>query len=204
MSASTRKQQITDLFDRFAAKQNPWSERSTAYYRYLTKLVGRLAPAPGRVLELGSGDGDLLASLGSEQAIGVDVHQWGEVDIVVDDSAALPFPDSTFDTITIIAALNHIPNRTDVLEEARRVLREEGAIILTMIPPHISALWHLARKRWDIDQKERGMKEGEVYGLTRRSIRRALNEAGLRVSHEGRFMLGINYLVIAKKRRVCI
>ena len=73
MSASTRKQQITDLFDRFAAKQNPWSERSTAYYRYLTKLVGRLAPAPGRVLELGSGDGDLLASLGSEQAIGVDL-----------------------------------------------------------------------------------------------------------------------------------
>jgi ubiquinone/menaquinone biosynthesis C-methylase UbiE len=41
----------------------------------------------------------------------VSMSRLGSVDYVVENSAKLPFDDASFDTVTIIAALNHIPNR---------------------------------------------------------------------------------------------
>ncbi len=154
----------------------------------------------GRLLDIGCGLNHLTRSYDGE-GIGVDVYQWGDVDLVVQDAVALPFPDGTFDTVTIIAALNHIPNRADALREARRVLRDNGRIIVTMIPPVTAGMWHTLRKPSDADQRERGMKGGEVYGLTAREVRRLFEESGFRLLHEQRFMLGFNRLTVACKTR---
>ena len=152
----------------------------------------------GRLLDIGCGANELVRGH-APGGVGVDVHQWGDVDVVVDDSAHLPFAGGEFDTVTIIAALNHIPNRADVLGEARRVLRPGGRLITTMIPPGISTLWHRLRRSSDADQTERGMKPGEVYGLTSRDVRRLITEAGFEIVLERRFMLGINRLTVARK-----
>ena len=64
----------------------------------------------GRLLDIGCGTNSLVRCYQGE-GVGVDVHQWGDVDLLVEDSAELPFGDAQFDTVTIIAALNHIPNR---------------------------------------------------------------------------------------------
>ncbi len=151
----------------------------------------------GRLLDIGCGANRLVRRYGN--GVGCDVHDWGDVDHVVEDTAKLPFDDASFDTVTIIAALNHIPNRLDVLREARRVLRPGGRIILTMIPPTISTVWHTLRRPWDDDQTERGMKEGEVYGLTRRQVEDLLREAGLAVRVSRAFMFGVNRLTVAEK-----
>lgn len=152
----------------------------------------------GRLLDVGCGLNHLTRSYEGD-GVGVDVHQWGDVDLVVEDSADLPFPDRSFDTVTIIAALNHIPTRADALSEAHRVLKDDGRIIITMIPPLTAKVWHRLRKPWDADQKERGMKEGEVYGLTVLVVRRLLQETGFRISLEQPFMLGLNRLTVAVK-----
>ena len=152
----------------------------------------------GRLLDVGCGTNELVRSYGGE-GIGVDVYQWGNVDLVVDDSANLPFRDEEFDTVTMVAALNHIPNRKEVLKTAHRVLRVEGRIIITMISPWMSRIWHVLRKRWDADQSERGMRDGEVYGLTRKQVHLLLDGAGFQVSYEHRFMLGLNRLTVAGK-----
>lgn len=149
----------------------------------------------GRLLDVGCGANRLVRQYGN--GVGVDVFNWGDVDVVVEDTAKLPFDDGTFDSATIIAALNHIPNRLDVLREIRRVLRPGGRLILTMIPPRISTVWHVLRRPWDDDQKERGMKEGEVYGLSRRQVEALLREAGFEVHLSRTFMLGINRLTVA-------
>jgi len=151
----------------------------------------------GRLLDIGCGTNDLVRTYEGEGA-GVDVYQWGTVDWVVEDSSKLPFEDNSFDTVSIIAALNHIPNREEVLLEARRIVSPDGQLIITMIPPRVSAIWHILRRRWDADQHERGMKPGEVYGLTRKQIHRLLTEAGFRVVSERRFMGGFNTLTIAR------
>ena len=153
----------------------------------------------GNLLDIGCGTNELVKNYTGE-GIGVDVYQWGDVDVVVEDTAKLSFEKETFDTITIIAALNHIPNREQVLVEAKRLLKNDGKLIVTMIPPKISRVWHRIRKPWDVDQSERGMKEGEVYGITYDDLRKLLSKSGFEIELHEKFMLGINNLVIAKKK----
>jgi SAM-dependent methyltransferase len=152
----------------------------------------------GRVLDIGCGANQLVRRH-PPGGVGVDVHPWGGVDLVVSDCSRLPFDDETFDTVTIVAALNHIPNREAVLREARRLLRPGGRLITTMIPPRFSAVWHRLRRPWDADQTERGMKPGEVYGLTPAEVRRLVAAAGFEVQLEKPFMLGINRLTVATR-----
>ena len=154
----------------------------------------------GSLLDIGCGTNKLVRSY-SGKGVGTDVYQWGDVDVLVEDTAKLPFDEKTFDTITFVATLNHIPNRTEVLLEAKRVLKDSGKLIVTMIPPKISRVWHWIRKPWDPDQSERGMKEGEVYGFTENELSELLSEAGFEITFKKKFMLGINNLTIAKKSK---
>ena len=152
----------------------------------------------GRLLDIGCGINKLVRSYEGE-GVGVDVHQWGDVDVIVENSADLPFEDESFDTVAIVATLNHIPNRTEVLTAVHKLLRPGGTIIITMIPPRISRVWHFLRRPWDADQTERGMKEGEVYGFSASDVRRLLSQVGFDVARTKRFMLGVNRMTIARK-----
>lgn len=151
----------------------------------------------GRLLDVGCGMNQLVRQYGN--GIGVDIYQWKDIDLVLENTAHIPFPDKSFDTVTIIAALNHIPNRKEVLKEIHRVLKSKGKIIITMIPPNISRIWHFLRKPWDVDQKERGMKKGEVFGLGKKQIKKLLSQTGFKVIKRKRFMFFINTITIAKK-----
>ena len=79
-------------------------------------------------------------------AIGVDVHPWPRADLVC-DTTQLPFPVMRFDTITMLACLNRIPLsiRALVLQEARRVLKDEGQLMITMINPVVEFFAHTIR-----------------------------------------------------------
>lgn len=48
-----------------------------------------------------------------------------------DAGQPLPFEDETFDSIVCIDAINHLPNRSQVLAEWQRVLKPEGQILFT-------------------------------------------------------------------------
>lgn len=166
----------------------------------LDKRIKTVLPhIEGYLLDIGCGTNELVKKY-QGKGIGVDVYQWGEVDVVVENTANLSFDKQTFDTVTIIAALNHIPNREEVLVEANRVLKNDGKLLVTMIPPKISRVWHGVRKPWDADQSERGMKEGEVYGMTKKDLEELLLKVGFFVESEKKFMLGVNNLTIAKKK----
>jgi ubiquinone/menaquinone biosynthesis C-methylase UbiE len=157
----------------------------------------------GRFLDIGCGHNDVVKAYkasGRGDGTGVDVYPWEGCDLVVEDTAKLPFQNGEFDTVAIIAALNHIPNRGDVLKECARVLKPGGRIILTMLGPGVSKVWHFLRRPWDEDQTERGMKDGEVWGLTRRQIHQLLTDAGFTVDREKGFMLGLNKLTVAVKK----
>ncbi|MBU3948426.1 MAG: class I SAM-dependent methyltransferase [Proteobacteria bacterium] len=151
----------------------------------------------GYVLDIGCGMNNLVRQYGN--GVGVDVYDWGDVDFVVENTAQLPFENAAFDTVTILAALNHIPNRDEVLLECHRVLADDGLLILTMIPPIISSFWHKIRKPWDVDQNERGMKAKEVYGFTSKQMIALISGGSFELKSSKRFMCGINTVYVCNK-----
>ena len=173
------------------------------------RIAAVLPHLRGRVLDVGCGTNDLLKTYrqagGQPRAadsVGVDVFDWPGADLLVGDSADLPYGDGSFDTVAIVAALNHIPNRAAVLRECRRLLRPGGRAVLTMLPPTLSWAWHQLRRPWDADQTERGMQPGEVWGLSRRQIDALLRGAGFEPTRRSRFMFGLNLLTLAEPAKV--
>lgn len=165
------------------------------------RVCAVLPTVRGRLLDIGCGNNKLVRAYTAAggQGLGVDVYPWEGSNLLVKDTADLPYADGDFDIVTIIAALNHIPNRRQVLNEAHRVLKADGRVVLTMLSPVVSPVWHTLRRPWDADQHERGMKEGEVYGLSHRQVYDLLFKAGFEVTRESRFMLGLNRLTVAMK-----
>jgi ubiquinone/menaquinone biosynthesis C-methylase UbiE len=133
-------------------------------------------------------------------AIGVDVHPWPDVDVIC-DTTNLPFPQALFDTVTLLACLNHIPSskRNRVLQEARRVLRDGGQLLVTMINPVVGFVAHTIRRRYDLDQLERGMGEEEANGLWEKEVKQLLAGNGFQLVRMVPFVFGLNRLYIAQK-----
>ena len=148
----------------------------------------------GRLLDVGCGSNRLVRHYAN--GIGIDVYPWPGADLVVSDTATLAWDSGSFDTITIIAALNHIPNRSAVLQECRRLLRPGGRVVITMLTPRTSRVWHWLRAPWDADQRERGMQAGEVFGFTSAQLVDLFNGAGFTLLSQHRFMLGLNRVYV--------
>lgn len=156
----------------------------------------------GKLLDVGCGTNEIVKEyrrLSNEEAKGVDVYSWPGVDLVVEDTSQLPFSNNSFDTIICVATFNHILNRSQVIAEMSRVLQKNGQLIVTILPPGISRVWHFIRKPWDVDQSERGMKDGEVYGFTGKEMNEMFSKHGFKLQSSSPFMLGINRAYIYKQ-----
>jgi len=158
-----------------------------------------LSYARGRLLDIGCGRNMLIKKYNDKggDGIGIDVYDYGGGAMIVDDSSNLAFPDGSFDTIVFAACLNHIPYRLDALREAHRLVNDDGQIIITMINPVIGFLAH---KIWELRKQgvdvERGMKEGEVYGLWSSELVKLATAAGFRLVRHARFEYGLNHIYI--------
>lgn len=126
------------LMARFDPKQ--WLNAvhgAAVFNRRVRVLAGHLAdaiPNRGTVLDLGCGDGSVAAALMSLRpdlrAEGVDVMIRPRTHIPVTryDGETLPFPDQSFDYVTIVDVLHHTDDPAAVLTEAARVVRH-GVVI---------------------------------------------------------------------------
>lgn len=98
--------------------------------RVLAAHLANAIPGPGRVLDLGSGDGSIAAALMAlrpDLAVsGVDVMLRPKAHIPVTeyDGVVLPFQDQSFDFVTIVDVLHHTTDPAAVLGEAARVARQ--------------------------------------------------------------------------------
>lgn len=178
---------------------------------HLTSLRGErfaavLSVLKGRVLDVGAGDNALIHlyqrhASGEQEAAamnsaGLDVVDWGADCVVVPNCRAMPFPDASFDTVTFIACLNHIPERTEALQEARRVLRPGGQLVVTMINHMVGTIGH--KLWWYSEEKHREMHADEVMGMDPRDVTDLIEAAGFRDVRHRRFLYRMNSLYIAR------
>jgi ubiquinone/menaquinone biosynthesis C-methylase UbiE len=129
---------------------------------------------------------------------------------IVGDLSHFPYEDSTFDSVTFIANINHIPKSLREIElgEAYRVLKPRGNTIVTMGNPIAEILVHkvvwlydkLFKTNYDMDT-ERGMDEEEEYYLVDNEIIRILTQAGFKRINKKYFLTqwGLNHLFVSWK-----
>lgn len=150
----------------------------------------------GRLLDLGCGYNNLVRRYGSF-GVGVDVFPWPGVDVLIGNSARLPFPDESFDTVAILAALNHIPNHKQTLREVNRVIRSPGRVIVSMINSFVGIFAHIIFRQ---DEQCRSLKAGERKGMWDWEVQAVLNATGFHIERVERFELGLNRIYLATKK----
>ena len=151
----------------------------------------------GRLLDVGCGRNFLVAQYDGG-GVGVDVFDWRKGALIVEDTSRLPFRTAAFDTVTILAALNHIVNREAVLREVHRVLKDDGQLVLTMIPPGLSAIGHKLLW-WHGEDWARGMSKGEVYGFDTATLTALVSAQGFMLERHNRFLYRLNNLYVFRK-----
>ncbi len=150
----------------------------------------------GRLLDIGCGNNLLVREHG--KGFGIDIHAYPEADALC-DGARLAFKSGSFDTVSLLACLNHIVRRGETLEECARVLKPGGRLVVTMIPRWIGVFSHPIRKRHDPDQLDRGIAHEEDWGLSTREVIGLLRAAGFRPIARQRFMWGLNCIFVAER-----
>jgi ubiquinone/menaquinone biosynthesis C-methylase UbiE len=176
-------------------------------YEYVSGYV------KGRCLDVGCGPHNRFVKNSLNGAgVGIDVYKYDGLDDenIVEDISRFPFPDATFESVTFIANINHVPKqlRDAELAEAFRVLKPGGNIIVTMGRPIVEILVHqlvaisdwLFRTNFDLDN-ERGMAEDEDYYVTPEEIYERLAKAGFTNLQRRLFWTqwGLNQLFIGWK-----
>jgi len=133
---------ISAMFGRVAPRYDLMNHAMGAgidiYWRW--KLVRAVrAQQPARVLDLAAGSGDVLLEIQRQKACtefvaGADfclpmlriARTKKAMNLLVSDGLRLPFPDASFDAITIAFGLRNFVDRLAGLREMRRVLRPGG------------------------------------------------------------------------------
>ncbi|KPJ60300.1 MAG: hypothetical protein AMJ42_01505 [Deltaproteobacteria bacterium DG_8] len=168
---------------KYRAKRRAYEVIRTIYKYHPSKI--------NSILDIGAAEGLMLGFIkkifSQAECIGleysqelIDMNQDKNIKPIQGDAQNLPFENNSFDIAVAAAIIEHLPDPKKMLEEAKRVLRPNGIIILTSPDP----LWervatmvgHLAD-----DQHCKLMNLRELVSL--------FNEIGYEVLEQKKFML---------------
>jgi SAM-dependent methyltransferase len=122
-----------------------------AYHRRLTQIFKFLVPPGQRVLEIGCGNGDLLAALQPAESIGVDFsgqmiersrQRYPDIQFIQADAMDLSAVDKSFDFILLSDLVNDVWDVQTVLEQLIRLSHSRTRLIINSY----SRIWELPLK----------------------------------------------------------
>ncbi len=152
-----KKEQVTQMFDTISGNYDGLN-RVISFgidVRWRKRVVALLRKKkPQNILDIATGTGDLAINLvktGASEIVGLDISPGmlavGEkkvqkkklhntIKMIVGDSENLPFPDSSFDGITVAFGVRNFENLEKGLSEIYRVLRPSGTFVVleTSVP----------------------------------------------------------------------
>ncbi len=193
-----------------AGELSKWglSSRAAERFDYAAREV------VGHTLDVGCGPYNRFVTeyLG-RRGVGIDIFPYDGLteDQIFSDLTHFPFEDASFDSVTLIATLHHIPRskRRTELAEIYRVLRPGGNLILTMATPLTEILVHkvtrlhakLLGNAYDIDLLREMHEEEEDY-VEERELVKQMVHAGFEDIERKYFLTqwGLNRLFVGWKR----
>lgn len=152
---------ISGMFDSIASKYDRMNHGMSLGIdrqwrrRFLRKLSKEMAPGAA-VLDLACGTGDLTKALAQKgfAVTGLDISaemmEVGKVkcrdldpqpQFVLGSAEQIPFPDASFDAVTIAFGLRNFDHRAECLQEIRRVLKPGGRLAVLEFAVPKNPLW---------------------------------------------------------------
>lgn len=135
-------------WDRVAAGLSRARDLSGAYHSRLVEVYRSLVPPNQRVLEIGCGQGDLLAALEPSFGVGVDFSgemvkrarcRHSRLQFVQADAHALDLNGETFDVVILSDVVNDLWDVEAALRQLQRVMRADSRLVLNFY----SRLWEV-------------------------------------------------------------
>jgi SAM-dependent methyltransferase len=108
------------------------------WYRTIVKDL-----APGKTVELGAGTGNFKEFKNDVITSDIDKHDWLDMNF---DAHVMPFEDGEIANLVLIDVLHHLANPVKFLDEAKRVLKTGGRIV--MLEPYPSWFSYKIYKRF--------------------------------------------------------
>lgn len=125
-------------FEEFAAEYDNWFETHRFAYQSEVKAVRRFIPPQGVGVEVGVGTGRFSASFNI--TIGVEpsekmaaIARSRGIDVRISCAEKLPFGSQSFDFVLMVTTLCFVENPLLALQEAVRVLKPNGRLIVAII-----------------------------------------------------------------------
>lgn len=155
-----------------------------------------------RLLDIGCFDQTLLKLVEARvaSAVGVDPlaesSKRGKITIMKGTiPGSITLADGSFDCITMLAVLEHIPNTPAVAAECARLLAPGGRLIITVPKPQVDHILHVLGKLRLID----GMSLDEHHGYDVEKTQPIFESAGMTLTRRKNFELGLNCLFVFSK-----
>jgi len=126
------------IFDIYSKEYDQWYEENK--FAYLSELgaLKKVVPKKGKGLEIGVGTGRFAQPLGV--AFGIDpskkmleIAKKRGIKTFVGEGENLPFTDNEFDYVLIVITICFVKNPERVISEARRVLKNNGKLIIGIV-----------------------------------------------------------------------
>ena len=165
---------MKDVFDRYYRKYDAWYDRNR--FAYLSELaaVKRKLPRTGRGLEIGVGTGRFAAPLGIKYGADpagnmLKIAEERGVKTRACSGERLPFKGGYFDHVAIIVTLSFVRDPLKVLQEAARVLKKKGKIIIGLIDRDSFLGGYYRKKRGVFYGRARLLSVGQVTVMLKES-----------------------------------
>jgi demethylmenaquinone methyltransferase/2-methoxy-6-polyprenyl-1,4-benzoquinol methylase len=145
---------VRSMFDRIVPRYDLMNHLMTfgMDVRWRRMVAQRAAAMGDRVLDVACGTGDVafeIRAAGAHKVTGLDFSpemiaaaeakartRESDIDFLIGDAMALPFPDNSFDACTVSFGLRNMPDYAAAIAEMTRVLRPGGKFVCLEMTPY--------------------------------------------------------------------
>ncbi len=145
-----REEDLTDFYENFFSTEeesvSQWARLMGRVYKETKRNIEKKYPS-GRILDMGCGLGLFLRLWDPKKwkLFGIDISKRAVeyakskgLNVRQGSLDATDFSDNHFDVVTMFYVLEHLPHPLKVLKEVRRILKEDGLLVIR-VPQSISA-----------------------------------------------------------------
>lgn len=181
-------------FDNVANSYDKGKQRYSFYYTNIKSLLGSLIPKNKKVLEVGCGTGDLLASLNPKNGYGMDISR--EMIIIATKKYknikfSTNYPSEKFDFIFMTDVIEHLTDPQKEFNSISKLMNKKTIFVNTMANP----IWEPLLMFWE--HMGWKMKEGPHLRLEYRDLRKIAEKAGMRIiKHDYKLLFPIDIPII--------